>query len=125
MASTFGTIGCVAITAKGRRCNAGHQTEIPITFTWDPVRGVGTGAPSVPLCRMHDYLWELDPADRVEIFGGWMGRAWNPDARCWTVCTAVYETKDGLFASPHWWALRRPIRFGVCDRVVYNEPGSV
>ena len=121
MASTWGSIGCVAITAKGVRCNRGHQTEIPIVFEWDPVSGVGVGAPSVPLCRMHNYLWDLEPGERVEIVFGWLGRGWNPVARCWTVTDTVYDMKDSRFVSPHWWALRRPLRFGECDRVVYNE----
>jgi hypothetical protein len=113
--------GCVAITVRGQRCNRDHYTEIPITFSWDPIRGVGIEAPSAPFCRMHDYLWSLEPGERVEIVGGWMGRAWNPNAKCWTVLTTVYESRRDLGASPHWWALRRPAKFGACDRFVYSE----
>jgi hypothetical protein len=113
--------GCIAITVKGRRCCRPHASEQPITFEWDPVTGRGIGGPNVTLCRMHNYLWELDAADRIEIVGGWMGRAWNPDAECWTVCITVYDAKDGLFASPHWWALRRDLVFGDCSKIVYDD----
>ena len=107
---------CMAIDARGRRCGRYSYTEVPITFTWDPTNGRGTGGPGVTLCRLHDYLWELEPGECVEIVGGWLGRGWNPDAQCWTVTTTVYEKRDALFVSPHWWALRRPIKMG------YREP---
>jgi hypothetical protein len=113
--------GCIAILATGERCSRMHWTEYPITFAWDPIKGVGIDAPSATLCRMHGYLWELADGERVEIVGGWMGQAWNPDAKVWTVLTTVYESKDSLFASKHWWALRRPSVFGQCDRVRYDE----
>lgn len=89
-----------------------------MTFTWDPVAGAGTGAPPIPLCRMHAYLWDLEPADRVEIMAGWMGRAWNPKGQCWTVMTTVYETRDGLEAAKRWWALRQAIVAGADLKVV-------
>ncbi len=59
---------------------------------------------------------------RLEVVGGWLGAAWNPDAKVWTVLTTVYETRDGLDASPHWWALRRPVRFNEpTTAVVYDD----
>jgi hypothetical protein len=119
---TWHHVACIGIDARGRPCNRRHQVEIPITFEWDPVAGRGIGAPSAPLCRLHDYLWDLEPHERVEIAHGWLGRAWNPGAGVWTVMTTVYETRDGLAASPHWWALRRATRFGDCSRVVYGAP---
>ena len=109
-------MSCLAITARGYQCGREHWTECPITFSWDPTRGYGTGAPSVTLCHLHDYMWELEAHERVEIVGGWLGRAWNPEAKCWTVSTTVYAARDGLAASPHWWGLRRPIKTG------YREP---
>lgn len=112
---------CVAITARGVRCARPHWTEYPITFEWDPVRGRGVGAPNAPFCRMHGYLWELEAGERIEIVGGWVGRGWNPDAKCWTVTTTVYESKTSLYASPHWYALRRDLVFGDCSRVVYDD----
>jgi len=108
--------GCVALTAKGLRCGRPHFTAIPITFSWDPVKGVGIGAPAATLCRMHDYLWELEPGDRVEVVGGWLGRARNEKAGVWTVLTTVCEAREGFQASLAWWALRRNTVFGDCSR---------
>ena len=112
----MGQVKCVAITARGLRCGRATQTEYPITFEWDPTKGHGTGGPGATLCRLHDYLWDLEPGECVEIVGGWLGRAWNPKANVYTVMTTVYEARDSLFVSPHWWALRRPIKMG------YREP---
>ncbi len=103
---------CVAITAKGRMCGHGHKTEIPCIWEWDPTTGRGIGGPSIPLCRMHDYLFALEEADRIEILGGWMGRGWNPDAECTTVSTTVYASKVGYQGSLEWWRLRQPIGMG-------------
>jgi hypothetical protein len=111
---------CVALDFRGRRCGRRSVCEFPITFTWDPVRGVGTGAPSATFCRMHE-PWGLKGPDRMAVVGGWLGDAWNPEAKVWTVLTTIYETKDGLAASLHWWALRRPTIFGVCEDVVYDD----
>ena len=113
--------GCVAITVRGSRCCRPHYTEYPITFTWDPIKGVGVGGPSAPFCRMHGYLSELEPGERIEIVGGWIGRAWNSAAKVWTVLTTVYETKDGLTASKHWWALRHDTVFGDCSDITYDD----
>ena len=121
MSHFYSTFGCLAITARGNRCGHRHQVEVPVTFAWDPVRGVGVGAPSIMLCRMHDYLWSLDVSDRVQIVGGWMGRAWNPGAKVWTVMTTVYESKDGLTVSRHWWSLRHDTKFGDCKDVAYED----
>jgi hypothetical protein len=111
---------CIAITARGTVCGRGHSSEFPCTFAWDPVRGRGVGGPTIPLCRLHDYMWSLEAHERVQIVGGWMGRAWNAKASVWTVLTTVYETRDGLETSAHWWALRRSKRFGVIDDVSYH-----
>ena len=115
------TYGCAALTVRGRRCGRPHYTEYPVTFSWDPIKGVGVGGPHIPLCRMHGYLHELERHERIQIVGGWMGAAWNPDAKVWTVLTTVYETKDGLDASKHWWALRYDAVFGDCYRETYDE----
>ena len=93
---------------------------VPIHFSWDPQRGIGEAAPSATLCRVHDTDGVRGPV-RLEVVGGWFGEAWNPTAKVWTVLWSVYATKDGLDASPHWWAMRRPVRFGVQDEVVYDE----
>ena len=97
---------CMAITARGQRCGRPHSIEVPVTFTWDPVRGIGYLAPLIGLCRMHDYVWDLEPGERVEIVDGWMGRGWNPDAECWTVLTTVYAARDAFDVSPEWYAQR-------------------
>ena len=70
---------------------------------------------------MHDYRWDLDAGDRVEVVCGWAGRAWNDKASVWTVLTTVYADRVGFNASPHWWSLRRNVRFGHCDRVRYDD----
>jgi hypothetical protein len=114
------TAGCVALDYRGRRCGRPHFSEVPITFTWDPVRGIGIGAPAATLCRMHDWCGVNGPV-RLEVVGGWMGDAWNPDAKVWTVLTTVYATRDGLTASPHWFAMRQPTRFGQNERVTYDQ----
>jgi hypothetical protein len=113
--------GCVALTARGKRCGRPHFTEVPIIFEWDPIRGRGTSGPSACFCRMHSYMAFGQDAERFEIVGGWIGRAWNPDAEVWTVMVTVYEARDGLYASPHWWALRRETVFGDCSRVTYDR----
>ena len=77
------------------------------------------GAPSATLCRVHTTDGVRGDV-RLEVVGGWLGDAWNPVANVWTVLVTVYETRDGLDASPHWWAMRRPVRFGECERVVYD-----
>lgn len=102
----------MAITVSGDRCNRRHYTAIPVEFAWDPVLGVGVGGPSVTLCRMHDYMWSLAAGERVQIVGGWMGRARNDEAEVWTVMTTVYGARDGLYLSKVWWAQRRTTRFG-------------
>lgn len=112
---------CVAITARGERCRCAAVCAHPITFTWDPIKGRGTGAPYATLCRMHDYVWSLAEGERVEVVGGWLGRGWNPDAKVWTVTTTVYESRAGFFASPHWYALRRKTVFGLSDETTYDE----
>ena len=111
---------CVAMTVRGRRCGRTAQELLTVTFKWDPVRGVGVGGPDLPLCRMHG-IGEMRGSDRFEVVGGWVGAAWNPEARVWTVLTTVYETRGGFGASRHWWAKRRPTKFGVCERVVYDD----
>jgi hypothetical protein len=113
--------GCVALTARNNRCSRRYYTEYTITFTWDPIAGKGIGAPSAPFCRMHGYLWELPPEDRIAIVGGWIGRAWNPYDQCYTVLTTVYQEQTGFRASEHWWALRRDVFFGDCTRITYDE----
>ena len=97
--------------------------SVPITFTWDPIAGMGVGGPSATLCRTHE-PGDAPPNEsdaRVEVVGGWLGRAWNADAKVWTVLTTVYETRDALTTSKHWYALRRPMEFGVCDDATYDE----
>lgn len=112
---------CVAIDFRGRRCNRRTVCIAPVTYEWDPVRGVGVGGPSLTLCRVHD-LDDVRGPVRMEVVGGWVGAAWNPKANVWTVLTTVYETRDGLDASRHWWALRRPMRFGdTSTEVVYDD----
>ena len=112
---------CLALDFRGKRCNRRIASIVPILFSWDPVRGVGTGAPSATLCRVHG-LDGVHGDVRLEVVGGWLGAAWNPDAKVWTVLTTVYETRDGLDASPHWWALRRPVRFNEpTTAVVYDD----
>lgn len=69
---------------------------------------------------MHDPC-DLHGPDRVAVVGGWLGNAWNPKAKVWTVLTTVYETRNGFMPSQHWWALRRPTKFGVCEDVVYDD----
>jgi hypothetical protein len=115
------TAGCVALTVRGRRCGRPHMSEVGILFTWDPVKGVGIGGPNVTLCRMHRYMGDVAQAERFEIVGGWIGRAWNPDAKVWTVLVTVYERREGNEVSRHWWALRRPLVFGDCSRVNYDQ----
>jgi len=113
--------GCVALDFRGRRCGRRCVTIVPIIFEWDPVRGVGTGGPSANLCRVHN-LDGVRQDVRVEVIGGWLGDAWNPQANVWTVLTTVYATKEGLEASPHWWAMRRPIRAGEMGKdEVYDD----
>ena len=111
---------CVALDFRGKRCNRRTVCMVPTIFSWDPVKGVGVGGPHASLCRVHDTDGVRGDV-RLEVVGGWLGDAWNPVAKCWTVCLTVYETRDGLDASPHWWSLRRPVRFGVCDDVVYDD----
>jgi len=74
---------------------------------------------------MHDYMGWVEGAERFEIVGGWIGRAWNPDAEVWTVLMTVYESRTSLFASKHWWALRRDIVFGDCSKVTYDQATGV
>src|SRR5271167_2034579 len=108
----YPNFGCIALTVRGQRCGRPHFSESPISFTWNPTTGRGIGGPSACFCRMHDYMGWVEGAERFEIVGGWMGRAWNPDAEVWTVLMTVYESRTSLFASKHWWALRRDIVFG-------------
>ena len=114
------TNACVAMTFRHQRCGRRYFTEWPIAFEWDPVKGIGIGAPSATFCRMHDPI-NLRGPERMEVVGGWIGAAWNPRAKVWTVLTTVYETRDGLQVAKHWWSLRRPTRFGVTDSVTYDE----
>jgi hypothetical protein len=113
--------GCVALTVRGVRCGRPHVTEVPILFSWDPVRGRGVAGPSACFCRMHRYMSDVHDDERFELVGGWLGRAWNPDAKVWTVIMTVYESRACLFASPHWWALRRDTVFGDCSRITYDQ----
>ena len=116
-----GGFGCVALLANGRRCGRAHFSEAPITFTWDPVKGRGIGGPSACFCRMHDYFSFAEGSERFQVVGGWIGRAWNPDAQVWTVLVTVYEGREGFYVSKHWWALRRETIFGKTDRVTYDQ----
>lgn len=113
--------GCVALTARGKRCGRPHFTSVPITFEWDPIRGVGVMGPSADFCRMHAYTGYGEREERFQVVGGWIGRAWNPGAKVWTVCMTVYESRTSLFAAPHWWALRRATTFGDCQRITYDR----
>ena len=115
------SFGCVAIMVRGRRCGHAHFCEVPITFEWDPTKGVGIGGPHAPFCRMHNYHWDLERHERIQVVGGWLGYAWNAKAKVWTVMTTVFEAKDGFDLSKHWWELRHPIRTGVCERIRYDE----
>ena len=90
-------------------------------FAWDPIGGTGVAGPDAAFCRMHDYFSWPDPGERYAVAGGWIGRVWNQEAQVWTVLVTVYESRDGLFGSEHWWALRRDLVFGDCSRVTYDE----
>ena len=115
--------GCLAILATGPkvRCGRPHCAESSCIFDWDPIKGVGIAGPDVTLCRMHDYLWSLEPGDRIEVVGGWLGRVRNVDADCYTVLEAVFEHQTGDAYSNHWWSLRRETRFGDCTRMTYDQ----
>lgn len=113
--------GCVALTVRGRRCGRSHCSATGITFAWDPVKGIGVGGPAATFCRMHDYMSFTEGGERFAIVGGWIGRAWNPVAKVWTVLVTVYESRDSLFASKHWWSLRRPLKFGDCSHITYDQ----
>ena len=112
---------CIAIDHRGHRCCRPSFCAIPVTFSWDPVNGTGFGGPYATFCRMHDYWHWLRGPDRIEVIGGWMGAAWNTNAKVWTALTTIYEARDGLSVSRRWWGLRHETVIGDLNEETFDD----
>jgi len=115
---------CIAIV-DGRRCKLGARAHCPVTFAWDPIKGVGIGGPHVPLCSVHNSKhWRLKGGERFRIIGGWYGYIWNSQAKVWTVLQSVFRSRTSHKYADAWWSLRFNTEFGVFtakDRQTFDE----
>jgi hypothetical protein len=97
-----------------RRCKRRARWTFPVTYQWDCTKGTGIEGPSVRMCVQHgnSTFDNEDQGHRVPVIDGWFGRIWNAEAKCWTVLSCVFSTKDGHLGSKAWARYRRPCASG-------------
>ena len=112
MTDDYSNARCCAIRTNGKRCRGRWNTAAPCTYQWDPVAGVGKGAPYIVLCRYHRrWIWDADGiksgARFPVVHRGWLG-AYNE----YGYGTCVLSAPTGWKAAKWWAAHSFPVRFG-------------
>lgn len=109
MSDDYANARCCAIMRNGKRCRGGWASAEPVTFAWDPIKGVGTNGPYAVLCGRHRRVRARKRPQRIRVVHGWLG-GYNQ-----------YDYGSAVFRGPEltewrpsawWWARRQPCRFG-------------
>lgn len=108
MTDRYADAQCAAITASGKRCGGGWKCALPVTFAWDPIKGVGIDGPMVVLCHRHLHWTDsIRKGKRFPVAHGWLG-AGNIHG----YGSAVWAKAEGWEVAPWYWQRRSHMKFG-------------